>query len=58
MEITLSQRVIAIQLLLTFLKTFGNSSDGIGMDLGQDEIQKSPPTLKEAADISGQTEHT
>lgn len=45
-------------MLLIFFKTFRNNSDGTGTDLGQEEIQKSLPTLKETVDISGQTEHT
>lgn len=43
--------------MLIFFKTFGKNSDGTGMDLGQEEIQKFP-LLKETVDISGQTEHT
>lgn len=43
--------------LLIFIKTFWNNNDSIRMDLGKEEMQKSPPTLKETMDSLGQTEH-
>lgn len=44
-------------MLVIFIKTFSNNNGDIGAKLGKEEIQKSPPTLKETIDSLGQIEH-